>query len=132
MIEILKAIFIHLVVPLIRLGLFIKLRNRMTKEEINNPPTIELFIIFATYGGLLLVTLTSLFWTWSGLASLGTFYLILGAPLIMGIIAFRNYRLRHESKYRDWTFKSGILYFIITPITFAVLFFIVDRLERGH
>jgi membrane protein insertase Oxa1/YidC/SpoIIIJ len=132
MIEILTAIFIHLVVPLIGLGLFIKLRNRMTKEEINNPPTIELFIIFATYGGLLLVTLTSLFWTWSGLASLGTFYLILGAPLIMGIIAYRNYKLRRDSKYRDWTFKSGILYFIITPITLAVLFFILDRLERGH
>jgi hypothetical protein len=132
MIEILTVIFIHLVVPLIGLGLFIKLRNRMTKEQINNPPTIELFIIFATYGGLLIVTLTSLFWTWSGLASLGTFYLILGAPLIMGIIAFRNYKLRRESKYRDWIFKSGILYFIIFPIIFAVLFLVVDTLERGH
>jgi FtsH-binding integral membrane protein len=127
MTEILTAIVIHLIVPLIGLVLFLRLRNKMTKEKIANPPTVELFIIFATYGGLLLVTLTSLFWKWSGMASLGTFYLMLGAPVVMGLIAYRNYKLRHESKYRDWTFKSGLLYYVITPLTFAVLV-IVDKI----
>lgn len=121
MTEILTAIVIHLIVPLIGLGLFLRLRNKMKKEKITNPPTAELFIIFTTYGGLLLVALTSLFWKWSGMASLGTFYLILGAPVAMGLIAYRNYKLRHESKYRDWSFKSGLLYYAITPLTFAVL-----------
>lgn len=125
--EILIAIVIHLIVPLTGLGFFLRLKSKMTLEKITNPPTVELFIIFATYGGLLLVVFTSLFWKWSGLASLGTFYLILPAPVIMGLIAYRNYKLRYESKYRDWTFKLGLLYYVITPLTFAVLV-IVDKI----
>jgi hypothetical protein len=127
MTEILVAIFIHLVVPIAGLGLFLRLRSKMTKEEILNPPTVELFIIFATYGGLLLMTLTSLFWKWSGLASLGAFYFITGAPVIMGLIAYRNYKRRHESKYRYWIYTLGLLYFVIAPMTFGVLF-IVDSI----
>jgi hypothetical protein len=127
MTEILIAIFIHIVVPSVGLGFFLRLKTKMKKEEVTSPPTIELFIIFATYGGLLLVTLTTLFWKWSGLASLGTFYLITGAPIIMGLIAYRNYKRRLESKYRDWTFNLGLLYYAIAPLTFAVLF-IADRL----
>ncbi len=127
MTEILIALIIHLLVPIIGLGLFLRLRNKMTREEITNPPTVELLVIFATYGGLLIVTLTSLFWKWSGLASLGTFYLIIGAPIIMGLIAYRNYKRRYESRYRGWTFNSGLLYYVIAPLTFAALF-ILDRL----
>jgi FtsH-binding integral membrane protein len=100
MTEILIVISIYLIVPIAGLGLFLRLTRKMAKEEIPNPPKVELFVIFATYGGLLLVTLTSLFWKWSGLASLGAFYFITGAPVTMGLIAYRNYNRRHESKYR--------------------------------
>jgi len=62
----------------------------MKKDNIQNKPEVELFMIFATYGGLLLVILTELFWKWSGMASLGTFYLILGAPIVMGLIFYRH------------------------------------------
>ena len=127
MTETLIAIIIHIIVPLLGLGLFLRLRNQMTRNGISNPPTIELFIIFVTYGGLLLVTLTTLFWQWSGLASLGTFYLIIAAPVIMGLICYRNYKLRLESKYRNWTFNLGLFYFIIAPLTFAILL-IVDKI----
>jgi hypothetical protein len=92
----------------------------MKKEEVTNPPCIELLLIFVTYGGLLLVALTSLFWKWSAMASLGSFYLILGAPIIMGIIAYRNYGKRELSKYYLWTFWSGLLYFVIAPVTMLV------------
>ena len=94
----------------------------MKSENIQNAPTVELFIIFSTYGGLLLVTLTTLFWQWSAMASLGASYLIIGAPIAMGIIAYRHRNTTTISKYHKWTYLSGLLYFVIAPMTFFLLF----------
>ncbi|NMM50785.1 hypothetical protein [Marinigracilibium pacificum] len=88
MADIIKAIFIYLIIPFTGLMYYLGLKRKMKAQEIPAPPAIELFIIFTTYGGLLLVTLTTLFWKWSAMASLGTFFLILVAPVIMGIIVF--------------------------------------------
>jgi hypothetical protein len=85
--EIIIALMIHLIIPSVGLFYFLRLKKQMKSENIENALIQELFLIFATYGGLLLILLTTLFWKWSGLASLGMFYLILGAPIIMGIIA---------------------------------------------
>ena len=120
--EIIIALTIHLFIPLTGLLYFLQLKNRMKNENIQNAPTTELFIIFATYGGMLLVALTILFWKWSGLASLGTFYLILAAPIIMGLIAYRNRKIKENSKYHKWTYKFGLLYFAIAPLIFIFLF----------
>lgn len=127
--EIIIALTIHLFLPLIGLFYFIRLRAKMKKEEIQNAPIIELFIIFATYGGLLLVILTTLLWKWSGMASLGSFYLILGAPIAMGIIAYRHRKSKKDSKYHKWTYLSGILYFIITPLVILILWFVIEYLR---
>ena len=127
--EIIIALTIHLLLPLIGLFYFIRLRTRMKKEEIQNAPIIELFIIFATYGGLLLVVLTTLLWKWSGMASLGSFYLILVAPIAMGIIAYRHRKTKKDSKYHKWTYLSGILYFIITPLVILILWFVIEYLR---
>jgi len=127
--EIIIALTIHLLLPLIGLFYFIRLRTRMKKEEIQNAPIIELFIIFATYGGLLLVVLTTLLWKWSGMASLGSFYLILGAPIAMGTIAYRHRKIKKDSKYHKWTYLSGILYFIITPLVILILWFVIEYLR---
>ena len=83
--------------------------------------TVDLFFIFSTYGGLLMVTLTALFWKWSGMASLGTFYLILGAPIVMGIIGYRNHKNKELSKYHMLTYKTGLLYFLIAPLILLIL-----------
>ncbi len=127
--EIIKALTIHLFLPLIGLFYFIRLIARMKKEEIQNAPIIELFIIFATYGGLLLVILTTFLWKWSGMASLGSFYLILGAPVAMGIIAYRHRKTKKDSKYHKWAYLSGILYFIITPLVILILWFVIEYLR---
>src|SRR4051812_46220969 len=110
------AVAIHLLVPLTGLIYFIWLTRKMKRDNIFSAPTIELFVVFATYGGLLLVALTTLFWEWSGMASLGTFYLILGAPITMGIIAHKQRKMRGVSKYHYWTYYAGILYFVIGPV----------------
>ena len=119
--DIIIALIIHLFIPLAGLLYFRQLKNKMENENIKNAPTAELFIIFATYGGMLLVALTTLCWKWSGLASLGTFYLIIVAPIVMGFIAYRNRKTKEMSKYHNLTYKSGLLYFAIAPITFAFL-----------
>jgi hypothetical protein len=125
--EIIIALTIHLVVPLTGLIYFIRLTRRMGKENVVNAPIPEFFIVFATYGGLLLVTLTTLFWQWSGMASLGTFYLALGAPIAMGIIAYRHRKTKEDSKYHKWIYYSGLLYFAITPLIFLILYTVSDK-----
>lgn len=129
-IEIIIALIIHLAIPVIGFFYFSRIKENMKNENIQNAPTVELFVIFATYGGLLLVALTTLFWKWSGMASLGTFYLILGAPIAMGIIAYRSKQKIKNSKYNNWVYFSSILYFIIAPITFCVLF-LVDYISNN-
>ena len=128
--EIIITLTIHLILPLIGLFYFIRLRTRMKKEEIQNAPIIELFMIFATYGGLLLVVLTALIWKWSGMASLGTLYLILAAPVAMGIIAYRHRKTKRDTKYHKWTFLLGILYYAIAPVIFVILYLVIENLEK--
>lgn len=119
--EIFTAIIIHLVLPVTGLLFYLGLIRKMKREKVESPPTIDLFLIFATYGGLLLVALTTFFWKWSGMASLGTFYLILGAPLVMSILTYKNYKNRKLSKYHRWTYMSGLFYFLITPLTLMTI-----------
>ena len=96
----------------------------MNNENIVNAPIIEFLIIFVTYGGLLLVTLTTLFWYWSAEASIGSGYLILVAPIVMGIIAYLNRQKRINSKYHNWVYLSGLLYFVIAPLIFLILYLV--------
>jgi hypothetical protein len=125
--DIIIALTIHLIVPLSGLLYFLKLRKQMHRDNIENAPTRDLFLVFCTYGGLLLVALTALFWKWSGLASLGTFYLILAAPIIMGVIAYRNRSKVEISKYHLIVFRAGLLYFLFAPLTFGLLFAFADN-----
>jgi len=117
-IEIIIAVTIHLIIPIAGLLFYFWLIRKMIREKVESPPIVDLFLIFATYGGLLLLTLTSFFWLWSGMASLGVAYLTFVAPLLMGVLAYRNYGMKHLSKYHLSTYKSCLLYFVITPITF--------------
>jgi len=122
------AIIIHLLVLFIGVFLFLRLKRKIAEAEIINPPVIDIFFLFVTYGGLIFVTLTTLFWKWSGMASLGTFYLILAAPIIMSIISYRQYKKQKLSKYHKNTFLLGIIYFIIAPLTFLALY-LIDNLK---
>lgn len=88
-----------------------------------NPPVAEIFLLFFTYGGLLMVAYTTLFWEWSGAASLGVFYLLLGAPIVTLVIALRQFKKRSISKYHKWSYYLALLYLGITPLFFAALYF---------
>lgn len=125
--EVIIALVIHLIIPLIGLVCFLLLMKQIKDKNIPKAPTVSLFLIFSTYGGLLLVILTDLFWKWSGMASIGTFYLIFVAPIVMGAIAFQ-YRLKRTiSKYHNCIYLSSLLYFLIALITFVLIFLIAKN-----
>lgn len=119
--EIIIAVGIHFVIPLIGLLYYFWMVHQTRKEKIPNAPIIELFVIFSTYGGLLLAVLTTLFWKWSLMASIGSLYLILGAPILMGLIGYRRHRTRDFSKYHSGVYVSSMAYFIVTPVVFLLL-----------
>lgn len=108
--DVVKALLIHLVVPAAGLQWFLWLRDDMREEQVESPPVIPLFIIFATYGGLLLVILTTFFWYWSGMASLGLAYLLFLAPLIMLVLAWRLYPQRKLSRFHKAAFVANVCY----------------------
>lgn len=102
--EEIRFILIHLAVPLAGVGLFLHLRRKMLLAKVEEPPVLLLFILFATYGGLIVAILTALFWYWSGMATLGLVYLLLLAPIVTLALAVVLYRRRHLSGYHAAAF----------------------------
>ena len=125
--EVVKAILIHLVVPLAGFQGFLWLRNEMRAAQIERPPVIPLLIIFATYGGWLMVLLTLLFWYWSGMALLGLIYLVVIAPVVMTVMAVLLYRQRRLSRYHFGSFiASGVYPCILAVLGLARILFLKD------
>ncbi len=120
--EVLIAIIIHLLIPVIGVIIFLHVKKKMEVIKIENPPLIEIFVIFATYGGLLLVLLTSFFWQWSAMASLGAFYLLIGAPILMAVILYRLKKTKSLSTFHRMAFLSALLYFGIMPLVIFIMF----------
>lgn len=108
--EEIRFILIHLVVPLAGVGLFLLIRRNMLRAKIEEPPVLLLFILFATYGGLIVAILTALFWYWSGMATLGLVYLLLMAPVAIPALALVLYRRRRLSGYHAAAFWLSAAY----------------------
>jgi hypothetical protein len=119
------VLIIYLFIPLFGLFSYLRLIRRAEKEKINNLPKLELFILFSTYGGLLLVVLTQIFWEWSGMASLGMIYLVIFAPITMAVTAALNFKKRFLSKYHLCVYRASLLYFVIGPIVLGGLIFML-------
>jgi membrane protein insertase Oxa1/YidC/SpoIIIJ len=121
--EIIIVLFIHLLVPLAGLAGYLRLLAKLRKQNLVSTLGIYFLIIFVTYGGLLMVVLTAFFWRWSGMASLGTFYLLLPAPVLMGVTAYNNSKLKSLSRYHRLAFQSGLFYFAIFPLVILIMYF---------
>ncbi|WP_242916080.1 hypothetical protein [Pontibacter liquoris] len=122
--EIIIFLTIHLIVPMAGLIFYLRLVQKIKREKVENPPIIDLFLTFATYGGLLLVMLTTFFWEWSAMASLGAFYLTILGPIVMGVIAYKNYKNRNVSKYHEWTYWAGKAYFVFLAVSVLIAFIV--------
>jgi hypothetical protein len=124
------ATLIHFVIPASGLWLYSRLRNRMLTAGTPDPPIIPFFILFATYGGWLLVILTSLFLGWSGMATLGVAYLMFIAPVVMLTLTIRLYKQRNLSGFHFSAFVAGAVY-ILFPIG-VLIFGSVMVAKYGH
>src|SRR3954454_15085481 len=82
------VIAVNILIPLLGVICFAALCRRMQRAQLQSPPFFSYFILFATYGGWLVVCMTALFWKWSGMASLGVAALILVAPFLTAGVAF--------------------------------------------
>jgi hypothetical protein len=108
--KILIFLLIHLITPAIGLMSYFYLKQKIRKESIKNPPVIDLFFVFSLWVGILMILLTEAFWRWSAMASLLAGFLVIPGLLIMGLIAFRNYKVRNTSVYHRLSFFGGFIY----------------------
>jgi hypothetical protein len=109
---------IHGLVPLAGVALYLWLVSRMRERQIENPPELSIFIIFATWGSLLVLILTRFFWYWSGMATLGLLYLVFLAPIVMFALAVRCYLERKLSRFHMGALLASISYI---PVIAGVL-----------
>ena len=119
--ELITAVLIHFIIPVLGIVFYIILLNKMKKANIKNPPKAALFLEFFIFGGLLLIILTSLFWYWSAMASLGFIVVLFIAPFIMLGLAVYYLRKRNESKYHKITFYLASLYLPIIAIFYLLM-----------
>jgi uncharacterized membrane protein len=98
--------------------------NRMNTPD---PPRMVLAILFLTYGGWLLVILTEAFWFWSGLASVGTLYLIAVAPVVLGVLAAQLYSKRTLSQFHKLAFVASAGYVVVPLMAIAYGFVAAKR-----
>ena len=103
-------LFVHLVVPIMGMAVYLILVKRMKKEDTPNAPVAQLFWLFGTYGVLTILVLTSLIWKWSGMASIGAFASLTIGPIIAGVSAFSVYKNRKLTKYHKLAYWLAIGY----------------------
>ena len=116
--KIIAAVGVNILVPLLGVIVFILLCRRMKRTHIQSPPFLYYFILFATYGGWLMVLLTALFWEWSGMASFGMLYLLLVAPVLTGVMFWKLRSKRTLSTFHQCAFLLSGAYtcFVIVAV----------------
>ena len=122
------VLLLFIVLPVTSIYFFRKVRRNMVNANVLNPPLIEYYLIFISYTLLAFIIFKSLAfpYSWSAMESVATFYLIVGAPIAMAVIALKHRERRRLSKYHNWAFLSGLLYFIVAPIMFGLIFLFKD------
>jgi hypothetical protein len=116
----LKGIFVNLIIPATGVVFYSVLLRQMREQHVKEPPTAELFVLFATYGGLLTILLTCLLWEWSGMAWIGLGYAIVIAPFVTLILATITFGERTLSKYHRWAWYLEVSYIPMCIATLAI------------
>lgn len=120
-IDIFMVVFIHLILPVAGIVVYIRLLRKMRKEQIPNIPKGALFLLFFVYGGILMEILTGLFWVQSGMSSLGLVFLIFIAPVICGIIAWQQRNNIGVSKYHRVIQRMALGYLLGETVLIGVV-----------
>jgi hypothetical protein len=110
--EVVRAVLIHLVAPAVGIACYVWLCVRMRRREIAEPPYVPYFFLFFVLGGWFMILLTTLFWSWSGMASIGALFLAFISPFIASIFAFALAGVRSDSIFHHWAFRISLFYAI--------------------
>lgn len=121
--EIITAITIHLLVPATGVAGYLLLCRRLLANGASFLFLAQLFLLFVCYGGVLLVILTSLFWKWSGMASVGCFFLMLGAPVLLLPVSISLWKSRSSFAHR-MAFRACMTYYLFLLALVGVVPFI--------
>jgi len=114
MLEVIAFIGIHVVVPLLGTTVFALLCRKMQQTHVQSPPFLSYFILFAIFGGWLMVCLTALFWRWSGMASIGIAGLVLVAPFVTAGVAISLRSRQTLSAFHRGAYFASIAYCCLT------------------
>lgn len=120
--EIITAITIHLLVPAAGVVGYLLLCRRLLATGASFLFLAQLLLLFVCYGGGLLVVLTSLFWEWSGMASVGCFFLMLGAPVLLLPVSISLRKARASFAHRVAFRACMIYYFLLLALVGVVPF----------
>jgi hypothetical protein len=101
---------INIALPIVCILAFFYLKHKLTKKLSGDTPHFGLFLLFLAYGGLLWGVLTSLFWRYTEMASLGYAVLFTVAPLSLITYYIRFHKTSQKSKYHSWIIKASIAY----------------------
>ena len=111
--EIITAITIHLLVPAAGVAAYLMLCRRLLAAGASLMFLAQLFLLFVCYGGVLLVLLTSLFWYWSGMASVGVFFLMLAAPVLLFPVLLSLWKQKSPSSAHRVAFRACVGYYVL-------------------
>jgi hypothetical protein len=84
----------------------------MRARRIPEPPYITYFFLFFVLGGWLMILLTALLWSWTGMASIGGLFLAFISPFIASVFAFALADVRSDSGFHRWAFRICLFYAI--------------------
>jgi len=107
---------VNVLTPLAGVMLYLLLRREMRRRSVPDPPDFAYLILFSAYGGWLMILLTAHFWRWSGMASLGGFYLVAMAPFFMAGIAIFLHKQRSMSGFHRIAYIASISYCVLMLI----------------
>lgn len=118
--EIVKAVLIHIAVPILGLSVYLKLCYDIKKKSIPSPPFLQLFVLFFAFGGWFLIFLTFCFWYVSGMMILGFFFLLFVMPLVVIACIFSLYSKREVSGYHFYSLTACFAYLILAACIWLV------------
>jgi hypothetical protein len=120
--ELLPAFLVYILIPVTGLIAFLLLIRRIRRGTSDKVLELSYFFLFFTLGGWLLIALTAQFLDWSGMASLGMFYLLLVAPFLSTITAWRLRNQWRRSPFHLFAFWGHVALSTTIVVTTSFLF----------
>jgi len=114
-----SLVLVFVVIPLVGVAFYAWLCWVMSKRDIPEPPYITYFFLFAHAGIWFLLLLTAVLWGWSGMSSIGFFYLMFISAFPAVVFAFVLHGVRQDSAFHRWAFRFSAGYALSIIALFA-------------